>query len=333
MKGSQSRIGGSRHGVGILTPTRPAGPDEGAPAPTARSRKNHLSQRWSGVLRAAVAGLALGLFLALAGGCQSSGQGGDARDEGRALFTGREDRVDHESAWSIYLLGISIPSEATPLDLLEIREDAAIALDRVRSDGGLPQAFVEETPRQVMVLYGRYSGPDSPRAQADLRRIKAIEMDGSHPFAGAALRPPLGADIGGAAEYDLRRAREYYGPDVRYTLQVAIYGREDNRAPSAPELAELRRAAERAVLELRREGEPAFYFHGPYRSTVTVGALSEEEAFVVVDRERGVKHQSPLVEALMARHPHNLVNGSAVRERVGRDGWRLQRSRLVAIPE
>ena len=63
-----------------------------------------------------------------------------------------------------------------------------------------------------------------------------------------------------------------------YTLQIAVYGRPDNTDATKEDLAQFRKSAEEAVVQLRREGEQAYYYHGPNRSMVTVGIFSEDDA-------------------------------------------------------
>src|SRR5690606_17423075 len=90
-------------------------------------------------------------------------------------------------------------------------------------------------------------------------------------FATAFLAPPAGdPDPGAIPQYHLSRARIEFGAQSRYTLQIAVY--ESNNP------AEARRAAEQAAAQLRADGEPAFYYHGPSRSMVTLGAFTAAEA-------------------------------------------------------
>ncbi len=213
------------------------------------------------------------------------------------------------------------------------------ALQKVQTKGGLPGAYLDPRGKALVIAYGHYRGPDDPEAQHDLTRVRDISVDDAKPFADAYLSPPPGDALKGSIpDYDLRNARTQYGPKrAKYTLQVAVYGESDPRAPlpSARDIKEIRAAAEQAAITLRREGELAFYYHGPVRSTVTIGMFSEKD----IDTKQPGGECQPLRQ-LRARQPYNLLNGKAIREflkgNVDKDGKpreKLQESRLVAVPE
>ncbi len=107
-----------------------------------------------------------------------------------------------------------------------------------------------------------------------------------------------------------------------YTLQIGYF--ED---PNDPALA--RQAAEQWAAQLRNEGTPAYYFHGPNRSMVTVGLFPASAASV---SNTGVVTYSQSVRQLQQRFPHNLYNGNTIRVKL-RDGRTIdQPSFLVRIP-
>ena len=89
-------------------------------------------------------------------------------------------------------------------------------------------------------------------------------------------------------------------------------------------------------MELRREGELAFYCHGPNRSMVTIGIFGIED----FDPQKPAMTSPRLVE-LRKRYPYNLQNGQGVRRTATvttASGQRarvekIEPSRLVAIPE
>ncbi len=258
--------------------------------------------------------LALAITLALAS-CGSKPQ--PDKSEAEALFgpSRTSSTVAGADAWSIVIVAIRGEDAA---------DAARDALWKVQTQGGLPQAYLDKRGGSLVVAFGRYNASDSPEALSDLRKIQSIEIGGTRPFSGAMITPPVVA--GSIPEYDLRNARSIHGDKFRYTLQVAVYSRED-RPPSESERAEFRRTAERAVLDLRRAGESAFYFHGPSRSMVTIGLFTEEGLSGLEMRQA------------KERHPHNLQNGRGVRERVQEfpsndpRGWKIQPSFAVRIPE
>lgn len=186
-----------------------------------------------------------------------------------------------------------------------------------------------------MIAFGHYQSPDDPQARADLKKIRAIAVDGGFPFADAFLAPPSGEILRGAnTEFDLRNARKNHGGKrAAYTLQVGAYARPDRKAPTPDELKEFRQAAEKAAAELRREGELAFYYHGPNSSSVTVGVFSAED--IDPKSPTGVP---PALKDARAKHPNHLLNGKGVNEKtgVGPDGrpvFRPQASMIVAVPD
>lgn len=206
-------------------------------------------------------------------------------------------------------------------------EAGQLGLDKVRSQGGLPKAFLERRGEAVVICTGRFESPTSAEAVAELKRVQAIEIDGRRPYADAVLSPPLStSNLGAMPQFNLVQARAMFGDDALYTLQVAVYGRRDLLRPTEADLAETRKAAEIAAVRLRQEGEQAFYYHGPRMSMVTVGVFNTED----FDPQTPSYKSSRLLEA-QRRHPYNLYNGAGIKE-LGRNE-RLQPSNLVAIPE
>lgn len=227
---------------------------------------------------------------------------------------------------------------------------AQAALPKVRAVAGLEDAFLTQRGPAVFIGLGRFADPAEPDAQALLQRVRAIDVQGERPFAQSFFAPPqrpapAGAPpgAGGAAgrpEFNLANARQQFGPRAELTLQVGVYGRDDLERPTDADLAESRALAEAAVQTLRREGELAFYYHGPRRSMVTVGIFSE----------RDLKDQHPGIDRLKRLFPHNLYNGQGVRLRRGtpapgggpdqpaapgapaKGDGELQQSMLVRIP-
>ena len=241
------------------------------------------------------------------------------------VATGRESGMATLPAgskdWTIVIAGFDKVTEV-PL--------ANAALARVRAQAGLEAAFLEERGKAVVVAYGKYPSLDAPAARADLERIRGLAVDGGTPFAGAMLAPPVFDALPGTIpEYDLRNAKAQAGADkAAYTLQVGVYCRLDDQEPSPKELAEFRKAAEKAAVEMRRQGETAFYFHGPRRSMVTVGLFGVDDYDLRQSRLR-----SPAIARLMERFPHNLVNGAGVkRKRSGQAEAVMDPSFVVAVP-
>lgn len=207
---------------------------------------------------------------------------------------------------------------------------ARMALAKVRTEGGLPEAFMERRGDAVLVAYGRFESPDSPLATSEIKRIQEMDVRGTRPYRDALLTPPMqGTNLGGMPQINLTQARAMFGERALYTLQVAVYGRRDLLRPTEKDLQEARQKAELYAMQLRQQGEQAFYYHGPRMSMVTVGVFNEED----YDPQTPL-YQSTRLKETKRRFPHNLYNGAGIREkRPGDREARLQPSTLVAIPE
>ena len=207
------------------------------------------------------------------------------------------------------------------------------ALNKVEA-AGVSGAYLERRGESVALAYGRFDSPDEPAARESLDALRAIEIEGERPFAGAVLAPPS-PDLltGSLPQFDLRTVKEKFGPDALYTLQIGVYGRADRTPPESAELAEYRRTAERAVYDLRRQGEEAYYYHAPMRSMVTIGVFGPDDHD---PKTPGL--ESKRLGDTRLRHPHNTLNGQGIRERIPNrpandpTGWKLQPSALVGVP-
>lgn len=254
---------------------------------------------------------------------------------GRQVKDGKTLGVDAKAVggWSIVLGAFSPDREA---ELGQGYEAAAhTALFRAQALAGLDGVLLEKRGSGLVLLYGSFESPTSGDAQRELAYVRSLEIGGRFPYESAFLSPP-GATSGSMPDYDLATVRARRNTKAPlYTLQVAVYGRPDNSAPTPEDLQNFRKSAEEAVGRLRSEGELAYYYHGPNRSMVTIGVFSEQDAGFG-GRFRG--EGAPLVMARQ-KFPNNLLNGEAVREKLpGRSGsspsdFRLQPSRLVEVPD
>lgn len=212
------------------------------------------------------------------------------------------------------------------------REMAQRLQEQIRARTTLTDTFVEDRSGATIVGYGRFLTQNDPAAARALKTARETFIAGQAPFAAAFLMAPDVTVIAGAPggtasrpEFDLARVRATMGPTARYTLQIAAYGAPDFRdSPTPAQLAEARRLAEEAVAILRRQGEPAFFYHGPEMSMVTVGIFDHD----VLSRE-----STPEFLALKRRYPHNLYNGQGIRQRITGGPTEMQPSILVQIPD
>lgn len=235
---------------------------------------------------------------------------------------------------------IRVPTQSGPkgwtiaIAAIDDSVEAANMLARVRSMGRLPDAFLMERNGRNVVAVGSYADPADRVAQVELDRVRSIVIDGQTPYSHAFLAPPSGdLSRGSIPEYDLRNARAQYGTKALYTLQIAVYGREDNQRPSPEDLKEFQKAAETAATALRQAGELAFYYHGPNRSMVTIGVYGEQDVQVA----EGFTSESARLTVARTRHPLNLLNGRTIVEKVrtstGAIVDRDQASFLVSVPD
>ncbi len=243
--------------------------------------------------------------------------------EGKKLFgSGNEgsDASKADTGWSV-LIGIFRGEKH--------EKQAQQALSEFRTRGMLPEAYLQKRGEATCILVGQFTGPDDPNAQAELKRVQSIQIENVAPYVGSYLVPPHRADLKGSIpEYNLRQARLLYGNKAVQTLQVGVYGREDLDRPTEKDLEECRKAAEKAVVILRQEGEQAFYYHGPRRSMVCVGV------FDLTDFDPQVpNYKSSRLRETQKRFPHNLYNGQQIRIKKRGQPAQIQPSNLVAIPE
>ena len=258
--------------------------------------------------------------------CQSNQPSDTMAAEGRTLF-GTSSPDPASNFWSIVIVSYTVTDPS-------IHNQAQLDLVRVH-EVGLRQAYVEMRGERLVLALGRYDGPDDPAALADLERVKSIEWSGINPFAGALLAPPANLNIGNFPEFNLANARRRFGNDAIYSLQIGIYGRADRTKPSEADLKLFRKAAEEGAVQLRREGELAFYYHGANTSSITVGVFGHADYRIDFDAD-GRKNtiRSRRLVALAARFPYLLLNGKTVRLTALSQGGTevLQHPDLIGIP-
>ena len=248
-------------------------------------------------------------------------------DEAAALFTAAASDAgpsagEGRDTWTIVLGSFTGDTRAA---------DARLAQAGLIS-AGLEGVRLEDRQERTLLVLGAYPQPDEPAARSDLARVRAIEVDGARPFSGAFLAPPTAAaGSGRSQEYDLRLAKAIHDRGALYTLEVAVYARSDRNRPTPEELTQFRAAAEEAVIQLRAEGELAFFYHGPNRSSVTIGLFNGEDHDPTTPQL-----ESTRLRLARARHPTMLLNGAGVRETVRTSTGpqsRMKPTYLVAVPD
>lgn len=280
-------------------------------------------RRLLGAALALVGVVAVGLPAGCGGASgEKSGRDPGATEAGK-LFPGpataQATGAEAAGTWTIAIVGVK-----------DNQAMAAAALERVQNKAGFRQAYLDQRGETLVVAYGSYASASDPKAQADLKRIRDFEFEGGKPFAGAVLSPPEFTDKAGSIpELDLLSIKNDPLSRAKYTLQVGVYGRLDDQAPSPSDLAQFRKAAEDAAVRLRREGDEAYYYHGRTKSMVLIGAFDENE----YDERNPGMGDSPRLKAAREKFPYNLVNGAGYKEKkAGAAQAGLQRSQIVRIP-
>ena len=168
------------------------------------------------------------------------------------------------------------------------------------SSTGLRDFYVLHEDGQSLLYYGYYrtfNDPNDPkeaaRAQADLKRVKALESDGNRLFAGALFVDMEAPDPQAPPEWNLVNARG------TWSLQIAAYKDSPLRKEAAVE----------AVREARKQGVEAYYYHGDTVSSVCVGAWPEG-AIRYVSPTNDV-HKSVIVNQPVIAEPSQRVEMQA----------------------
>lgn len=195
----------------------------------------------------------------------------------------------------------------------------------------LSGAVVRNLGRGSAVVTGGWDGPEDKAAQAELKRVKAIERGGKRPFALAMLSRTSMTDANAVvAPRDVRNLRAKF-PKVRplLTLQVAAWSTFGEKGVK---YEDMRRAAERYCAELCAKGVDAWFYHDEDSETsaVTVGSFDRR----AYDPKSTL--YAPEVEDLMRRFPAHLLNGEPLMIPVDptnpKGRMKPQACRLVEIP-
>jgi hypothetical protein len=246
---------------------------------------------------------------------------GSGKDAAAPSGTSGTSADDGGPAWSVLLGTFTGDDHAAAADAAKARLVARFPQ--------VSDCFVRRVSRGSVLLVGRYSGPSDPAAQAKLKELKAIVVDGQRPFTGVMLTRTT-TDAGPPGPHDLRRLRERH-PQVKplYTLQVAVWSTFGDAKVSR---TEMRQSAEKFCKELRLKNIEAWVHHDDDTGTssVLVGAFDSS----AYDSKSTLF--APEVEQLMKRFPRHLVNGEEVLVPVDprrpEGAKRPQGCRLVEVP-
>ncbi len=207
--------------------------------------------------------------------------------------------------WAIELMSFTGPQR---------HHEAMRMSERLREEAGLGDVWIEDTGDTARLYHGRFASATDPQLRSAVNKIKRIELDGAKPFADSRVVPLLGQGRVIADPFDLRQFVGYY------SLQIGFYDQSygDN----------FREAAEQAVRALREDGHEAYYYHGPFRSIITVGLFTYDEAFVNAGT---YDTYSPAVRELQKQFPYNLGNGVTLIQKENGKVIGEQKSSLVRV--
>ncbi len=170
------------------------------------------------------------------------------------------------------------------------------------------------------VTYGKYNGPDDPRAQKDLKFIKSLAVpEQGYAFLDAHLEPIPEPDPAVNQQYMIHNAHGYW------TLQIGkFYG------------PRRKQAAVEFVNAVRNEGFPGYLYHGPVISIVTVGAFPEN-AVRAGNKGKFIGRMVPVsfkLRSFLKKFPYMTINSGYARfKSVRKKGISERiRSQIIKIP-
>jgi len=217
--------------------------------------------------------------LALVEGC--GGPGG-----GRAILPGLGKDKDEKYTIRLYVL----PSS----DHIERIKSFKAQTEQGTGWKGL---FVERKEHYSELYWGRYA--TYSEAEKNLKRAREYRTPmGVAAYANARIVEYAGFDPG-PSEWDLANA-----PGA-YTVVVAVF-----YDVPADKYFGRKKYAVTYCEHLRSKSEEAYYWHGPARSTVTIGSFPETSVTMVDDG--GLKRpdiRDPAIQAILDRYPYLAVNG------------------------
>ena len=175
----------------------------------------------------------------------------------------------------------------------------AAQLTAALRQAGLADLWFNDVDAALTIYSGRFASAEDPAARDTLQRLRGAELDpalitgldGEVDVSRARIVSVTGDRQATADPLDLRR---HMGS---FSLQVGFY---DENFPGDP-----RAAAEQSARALREQGYPAYYYHGPYISSVCVGIFTRDD-FVL---EGTTETYGPRIRQLQQTFPYNLANG------------------------
>ncbi len=201
------------------------------------------------------------------------------------------------------------------------REQLAMKVsEALKAVRGLDPAKVnkESSSDFTVVSYGRYSDLDDSRAKRDMKFIKSLMIpDQGYPFSDAHLEPVPEPDPPIDPSWMIGNTKGYW------TLQIAQF-QEGKRKLCAVELTK----------ELRKEGVPAYVYHGPVKSMVLIGSYPREAVRTTSRREisQMLKPVNADLKRWKAKYPHLIFNSGYARVKDARGVKARMESQIIKVP-
>lgn len=197
-------------------------------------------------------------------------------------------------SWAINLGTFDGPDHAQQAERRRVELTAA---------SGLNGLWVLDQGWRSQLYYGKYKSQADRQAENDLAAWRDLSARGVVAVALPMLTPTV---MPGS---DPRHNLLYLGPQFVYTLQIGHYDPQFGKG--------FRAAAEDAVAALRSEGLEAYYYHGPERSSVTIGAYpaSAVQSIATPSGRVETRIADPRIVELQERFPTYFVNGLEQRVR------------------
>lgn len=237
------------------------------------------------------AGLALACLALLAGWLLVGCDGPDAG--GRSIFntSGLSGKpAEDEEQLTILLYVLSGPDHV---------RQAKRYLQQTQQHTGWDDVYVVHKQDHSELYRGHYRVGDMDSAQRDMMQAKKWRSPAGVPlFAQAIIKRLPGKDLG-PPEFRTDKAQGFW------TVLVGVYFAN----PDIDFYARKQAAVDHCV-QLRKQGQEAYYHHGPSKSYVVIGAFPESAVqMVLVNRVHQPEIRDPRMKAIIAAHPKLAVNG------------------------
>ena len=207
------------------------------------------------------------------------------------------------------------------LDIFSGQERASQAQKLIvdlRQNTDLKDFWIKRNDGTAMVIYGAFPDRTSDEARQALATIRNLDRNGKKPYSMATMQALTGASKVADNPLD---AKSYIG---FYTLQIGAFNRDFG--------SDYKEVAEKTVEELRRQGENAFFYHGPFKSMICIDLFTDQD-FEMFQSPDGfmVQGYGPRIHSTQKRFPDHMLNGKSIVEKYRGEEIGTQPSFIVRI--